>query len=127
MKKFTTDLPALYGDHHVIEVRRLLLDLPGIEDVYASSAFQVLQVSYDENKISEKDILSKLADAGYTGEMSISEESNLPATELGDKKVFRHTIAFQQTKQISFLQATSRGNRPLWPCPGIGTLKRVEE
>ena len=41
MNKVTIDLPSMYGDHHVQEVRRLLFDLDGVEEVYASSAFQL--------------------------------------------------------------------------------------
>ena len=37
----------MYGDHHVVEVRRLLLEMPGVTDVYASSSFQVVEVAFD--------------------------------------------------------------------------------
>jgi copper chaperone CopZ len=127
MKTFQTDLPAMYGDHHVIEVRRLLSQLPGVADIYASSAFQLLQVEYDETKTKEEEILAKLEEAGYLGELIIPQETNLPANENGDKKAFRHTAAFEQTKQVSFHRETSFTGRPLWPCPGIGTLKKVEK
>jgi hypothetical protein len=40
MNTLTLELPAIYGDHHVLEVRRILFELPGIEDVYASSNFR---------------------------------------------------------------------------------------
>ena len=40
MEVFNIDLPAMYGDHHVVEVRRILMDIPGVEDVYASSGFR---------------------------------------------------------------------------------------
>ena len=30
MQKVTYETPALYGDHHVLEVRRILLELPGV-------------------------------------------------------------------------------------------------
>ena len=33
-------LAALYADHHVIEVRRILLEVPGVDTVDASSAFR---------------------------------------------------------------------------------------
>ena len=41
MKTLSLELPAMYGDHHVIEVRRILLEIDGVKDVYASSSFQV--------------------------------------------------------------------------------------
>jgi copper chaperone CopZ len=47
METKTFDAPALYADHHVTEVRRILLELEGVTDVYASSAFQTVEVTYD--------------------------------------------------------------------------------
>ena len=126
MKTFQTELPAMYGDHHVVEVRRLLTEFDGIGELYASSAFQFLQVEFDETKITEEEILAKLEEAGYAGELPIPQETNLPATELKDKKSFRHTAAFEQTKQVSFHRQTSFSGRVLWPCPGMGPLKKEE-
>jgi hypothetical protein len=127
MKTYQVDLPAMYGDHHVTEVRRLILELPGIEDLYASSAFHFLKVSFDEGQTSEEEILKKLEEAGYTGEMPVPQETSIPATENNGDSLFRHTLAFEQTKEISFHQETAATGRPLWPCPGIGTLKKVED
>ena len=45
------EAPALYGDHHVSEVQSILKELPGVEEVYASSAFQAIEVTFDEKKI----------------------------------------------------------------------------
>lgn len=126
MKTFQTELPAMYGDHHVVEVRRLLTEFDGIGELYASSAFQFLQVEFDETKITEEEILAKLEEAGYAGELQIPQETNLPATELKDKKSFRHTASFEQTKQVSFHRQTSFSGRVLWPCPGMGPLKKEE-
>jgi hypothetical protein len=57
MQKSTFDTPALFGDHHVTEVRRILLETPGVKDVYASSAFNVVQVEFDEKKITFDDLM----------------------------------------------------------------------
>lgn len=129
MKTFQIDLPTMYADHHVLEVRRILLSLPGIEDLYASSSFQVLQLSYDDTKLKEEDIVAKLDEAGYLGEMQMPQESNLPATENINKNDFRHTAAFEHTKQVSFHRETAFSGRALWPCPGMGLLQKsnVEE
>ena len=35
MEVLTLELPAMYGDHHVVEVRRILLEIPGVDNVYA--------------------------------------------------------------------------------------------
>ena len=127
MKTYQIDLPAMYGDHHVTEVRRILQELPGIDELYASSAFQFLKVSYDEGKTSEKDIEKKLEAAGYIGELTVPKETSIPATENKGESLFRHTAAFAQTKKISFHQDTGQTARPLWPCPGMGPIKKVEE
>ena len=45
MEVFTIELPAMYGDHHVVEVRRILLDITGVEAVYASRGFRAAEIS----------------------------------------------------------------------------------
>jgi copper chaperone CopZ len=124
MKNFSTDLPAMYGDHHVREVRRLLSELPGIKDIYASSAFQILQVEYDEGQLKEDQIISTLDSAGYLGDFLTPEETSLPATDTSEKKIFRHTAAFDQTRKVSFHRTTAYAGRPLWPCPGMGPVTK---
>ena len=67
--------PALYGDHHVSEVQRILKELPGVEEVYASSAFQAIEVEFDESKITADKIAACLEEAGYLGEVPMLVES----------------------------------------------------
>ena len=129
MKTFQIELPKMFGDHHVIAVRKILLELPGIDEVYASSSFQTLQLSYDQEKLSEEEILAKLEETGYLGEMQTPQESNSPASENRDKKDFRHTAAFENTRQVSFHRDLAFKGRALWPCPGMGviTKEKVED
>jgi copper chaperone CopZ len=129
MEKKSFELPAMYADHHVVEVRRILLEMPGVEDVYASSAFQVAEVTYDPETISEAAIAEKLGEAGYLGDFAVIAEAGKPATSKnGDGIFFRHTEVYEHTKEtIGFAQNVSYVGRPLWPCPGIGTIKTVEE
>ena len=124
METLQLDLPTMYGDHHVIEVRRLILELPGVEDVYASSGFQFIEVQYDETKLETDKIKATLEDAGYLGSMQITvEQGAIEDRENGEKPFFRHTIAHAQTGQaVSFAQKTPYAGRPLWPCPGMGPL-----
>ena len=75
METVTIDVPTMYADHHVSEVRRMLLALPGVEDVYASSAFHVVRARIDEAKVSEADLRARLDSAGYLGEMEIETEA----------------------------------------------------
>src|SRR4030065_331246 len=99
MKTYTLDLPTLYGDHHVIEVRRILLALPGVQDVYASSAFQVVEVTYDPDQINDLEIAVKLDAAGYLGEWTAPIESGATAyhSAAGLQPYFRYTAADEQT------------------------------
>jgi len=125
IKVFET--PALYGDHHVSEVRRILMEMPGVEDVYASSAFQIIEVTYDPSKINDLEIAIKLDEAGYLGEWSPPIEAGATAynAEQGLKPYFRHTAAYEQVRQtVTFAQNVSYLGRPLWPCPGMGVLNR---
>jgi copper chaperone CopZ len=126
MKKISIDLPTMYGDHHVVEVRRLLFDLNGVEEVYASSGFQVIEVSFDGDKVDQGQIEDTLKDAGYIGELGMPVEVGVAAQELGGKAYFRHTAAYEQTRQVvGFSQQVPFAGRPLWPCPGFGPIQQV--
>ena len=122
-------VPAMYADHHVKEVRRILLELPGVEDVYASSAFKIVEVTYDPEQTSLEAIESALDQAGYLGELPIPQESGKAVTEAnGEGTYFRHTAAYAQTDQtVGFGQEVVIPSRPLWPCPGIGVIRTMEE
>jgi len=125
MQKSTFDTPALYGDHHVTEVRRRLFELPGVKEVYASSGFHVVQVEFDENQITNNDLRKKLEEAGYLGEIPSMIESSV-AVE--GESVFRHTATYLTVKKtVSFAQKVPYSGRPLWNCPGMGVIKSMDE
>ena len=65
MASMTLKAPAMFADHHVLKARAALLALDGIETVYASSAWQAVIVTFDENKLQPAAIEQSLADAGY--------------------------------------------------------------
>ncbi|MCX7683413.1 MAG: heavy-metal-associated domain-containing protein [Anaerolineae bacterium] len=65
MKKTVLDVPLLWADHHVLKVRDALDKLEGVEDVYASSAWKKVLVTYDEERIDQAAIEKALAEAGY--------------------------------------------------------------
>jgi copper chaperone CopZ len=129
MEKKSFELPVMYADHHVVEVRRLLLETSGVKDVYASSAFQVADVTYDPDVVSEGEIAEKLAEAGYIGDFAVAAEAGKPAVSSnGAETFFRRTEVYEQTKDtIGFTQEVSYVGRPLWPCPGMGVIKTLEE
>jgi len=129
VKTVTYDLPNLYGDHHVLEVRRILLEITGVVDVYASSAFRMVEVTYDPALTNDLDIAVKLDESGYLGEWSMPMEAGA-STYLGDRSrsYFRHTAVYETTRQVvSFSQNVSYTGRPLWTCPGMGVIKNKME
>src|SRR6266498_3539378 len=94
-------VPAMYADHHVLEVRHILLELPGLLDVYASSCFQSVKVTFDPAQIGKGMITAALETAGYLQPLRIPTESGVPAygNTPGDP-FFRHTAAQEQTKHV---------------------------
>jgi copper chaperone CopZ len=129
MQTKSFEVPAMYGDHHVSDVRRILLGIPGVTDVYASSAFRVVEVTYDETKVNDLEFQTKLEDAGYMGEWSFHTESGKAVETANDTGHYmRHTAVYEQVKQVvSFGQRIGYQGRPLWPCPGMGPIKGMEE
>lgn len=65
MEKITFTVPALYADHHVTNVKRLLSPIAGVENVIASSAFKEVTVEFDASKTSAPALAQALADGGY--------------------------------------------------------------
>ena len=128
METLSIDLPAMYADHHVVEVRGLLLKLPGVEDVYASSAFHIVRVRVDPAKINEAALRSKLSEAGYLGELALQMEDWKSGTPKDtENNPFRHTSAHDGMKAMGFTQPTEEIGRALWPCPGMGLLEKTEQ
>jgi copper chaperone CopZ len=65
MEKIILELPAMYADHHVLNVRDALVALDGIEEIYASSAWKQVMISFDPAKLKQPAIEEALAAAGY--------------------------------------------------------------
>jgi copper chaperone CopZ len=128
METKSFNAPALYGDHHVTEVRRLLLELTGVDEVYASSAFQVIEVQYDPEKIKPEQIEARLQECGYLGEIPFLVETGIAVEKKEGDGVFRHTAVYETVKStVSFAQRVDYSGRPLWPCPGLGAVKSADE
>jgi len=129
MAELTLELPAMYADHHVVEVRRILLALPGVQDVYASSAFRVVELTYDPAKINDQEIQARLGEAGYLEKWSVlTETGKAVGSGDGPNMFLRHTSVYAQVKQVvSFAQNVSYQGQPLWPCPGMGVIRDMDE
>lgn len=128
MEKIAIDVPAMYGDHHVLEVRGILLAAAGVKEVYASSCFRSVEVSFDPGQTNADEITHLLDEAGYLEPLRVPAESGVAVTEEnGQKAFFRHTTAFEQAKQVvSFAQNVAYTERVLWPCPGVGVLRGLD-
>jgi copper chaperone CopZ len=129
METLMLDVPTMFGDHHVVEVRRILLEMPGVQDVYASSSFQVVEVTFDPKKVGAEAVREALDQAGYLGELALPAETAAPANEPNGSQVYyRHTASYEQTRQVvGFAQQVSYSGRPLWPCPGMGVIPTTSE
>lgn len=129
MERLSVQAPAMYGDHHVMAVRALLLGMPGVGEVYASSAFQLIDVAFDEGVTSREAILARLTDAGYLDEMGVPQESGRATRMPGQGNAYyRHSTAHANTgRVISFTQQVPAAGRALWPCPGLGPLETMKE
>ncbi len=127
MKTLSLELPVMYGDHHVKEVRRILLDIEGVKEVYASSSFQIVEVKYDAKKTTSEDLTAALEKDGYIGDLGILVEPSIPANLREGDKHFRTTSFSEQTRNIvGFEQEVIYQGRAQWPCPGLGLLNVVE-
>ncbi len=131
METLTLDAPTMYGDHHVLEVRRILLEMAGIKEVYASSCFGSIEVTFDATLLNADTIRTTLQQAGYTETMAIPIEPDTATTDNDDSSTppyFRHTIAYKQTgSTVNFEQHVPSASRALWPCPGLGRVTKMGE
>jgi len=128
METKTFEAPALYGDHHVSEVRRILVEMAGVSDVYASSAFQIIEVTFDPKKVKAEQITARLEEAGYLGDVPMLAETGVAVERKEGDESFRHTTVYETVKgTVSFAQRVNYSGRPLWPCPGLGPIKQSDQ
>jgi len=121
MTSLTVDVPVMYADHHVVEVRRILFEIPGVETIDASAAFQVVEIEYDSEKTSEDVLRQTLDEAGYLGEFQVPTESGEPAVGRDGTTYFRHMEAVGTAGNVvSFGQEITAAGGPLRPIPGMG-------
>ncbi len=127
MTEFSLEVPVMYADHHVQEVRRVLFEIEGVKEIYASSSFHTVKIDYDAKKTNQKKIKAALEEAGYGGELAIPLEPTVPVTEREGEKYFRRTTSSTQTENIiGFEQNVGYQGRSQWPIPGMGILDVAE-
>lgn len=127
MKSLEVAVPAMYADHHVVEVRRILFEIPGVEMIDASAAFKAVEIEYDPEKTSEDVLRQTLDEAGYLRELQLPTETGEPAVGRDGTTYFRHMAAVGSAGNIvSFgqeIMAPVCG--PLGSCPGMGAVARL--
>jgi copper chaperone CopZ len=65
MEKLQLSIPAMWADHHVLQVRDVLANLEGVQGVYASSTWKQVLLDFDGAKVNRATIESALAQAGF--------------------------------------------------------------
>lgn len=65
METVTLEIPKLYADHHVLAVREELADVEGVQDLYVSSAWRQVMITFDPSKVDQSTLEARLAEAGY--------------------------------------------------------------
>lgn len=120
MERLTLELPTMYGDHHVVEVRALLAGLPGVKPVVASAAWQKVVLDYDPAQSSPEAILAALAERGYS-----NDPVGMPAVSarLTGLTEFAQGSSLQIERFIEPLPNWS----PLGPCPGFSVRQPGDE
>lgn len=116
MEKLVLTIPTLYGDHHTTAVRDILKNIDGVSDVYASSSFHQVSLTFDPKVVKREAIETALADQGYRSDDPLRAFPVSPG-----ERATRHTATYSGTGDaLSFAEATpSWEGRPLWPCPGM--------
>jgi hypothetical protein len=57
-----------------------------------------------------------------------AESGKAVGTDDGATKFMRHTAVYEQIKKtVSFSQQVAYRGRPLWPCPGMGPIRSMDE
>jgi len=103
MENLELTIPAMYADHHVTNVKRLLAPIQGVENVLASSAFKAIVVEFDAGKTSKDALVKALSDAGYApGEVEVVAESPYMTPDPAwDKQGVRATTTSPVDLQLS--------------------------
>jgi copper chaperone CopZ len=121
MDKLVLDLPFLFADHHVTEVRRILLAISGVVNVYASSAYHLVEVTFDNKQVEPEAIKAALDKAGYLRGLLLPAE----ATSVNSNGHVRRTTDFDPTtRSLNFSRPAISEDQAAWPCPGLGLIKK---
>ncbi len=118
MDKVTLNVPGMYGDHHVLAVRDILGQLPGVENIFATSAFKQVVVTFDPAKAKPADFESALSAQGYMEETPWPEVTDAIKAQKhgGSQFVVASGIAESVRFEAPPINWGAGGPRP---CPGF--------
>jgi copper chaperone CopZ len=118
MQRLTLELPAMYGDHHVTEVRELLGKIAGVGRVHASAAWQRVELEYDPGLTTAETIRQALLARGY------GDGEHLPPVSPRTKSLTEFAIGAGATEQ--FVEKVPEWHGGFSPCPGFEVLHPAE-
>jgi hypothetical protein len=72
-------LPAMFGDHHVVQVRQIVAALPGVVAIRASASKHKLSVTFSRGQLTVEALRAALAQGGFAPGLAPAE-----ATGTGD-------------------------------------------
>lgn len=119
MPRLLLELPSMYGDHHVTEVRALLARLPGVTEVVASSAWQRVELTFDPAQCGTEAIQSALQERGYGPDRDHLPPVSSRTSQLTDFAVGPSAIE-------EFVEHVPAWNSGSGPCPGFEVLNPGE-
>ena len=124
MENLVLTIPALYGDHHTLEIRSILGGLKGVMLTYVSPAAHQVSLRYEPSEITREAIEQAIAQRGYPVG---SPDTAYPVSSA--ERATRHSAAYSGTGEaLAFSESTPQWlNRPLWPCPGLEPIRLVED
>lgn len=124
MEDLILTVPALYGDHHTLDVRSILGGIKGVSLTYVSPAAHQIALRYEATETSPQVIEQALAQRGY---LAGAPETAYPISPA--ERATRHSAAYSGTGEaLAFSESAPHFvNRPLWPCPGLEPMRIVED
>jgi len=65
MERITFSTPTLFADHHILAVRKKLLEMNGVDSVIASSMYRDVTIDFDPANVSAEELQEAVESAGY--------------------------------------------------------------
>jgi hypothetical protein len=110
-------LPAMYGDHHVVQVRQIVAALPGVKDIRASASRRKLSVTFDRAQLTVEALGAALAQGGYApGATSAPGAAPAEATSAGE-----NLPIVAASDQVDVREAKYSPPPAFGVCPGLET------